>query len=95
MPATPGPARPAAEPGRRTSIYLTPQDVRRLAALGEPKLADVMRAGLEALEQGTTGQNRVLVLRPDGTYEWRDETRLAAQKHAAVLAAQAMRAHQE
>jgi hypothetical protein len=37
----------------------------------------------------------VLVLRPDGTYAWRDETLLAAQKHAAELAAHAVRAQQE
>jgi hypothetical protein len=32
---------------------------------------------------------------PDRTYEWRDETLLAARKHSAELAAHAMGAQQE
>jgi hypothetical protein len=37
--------------GRRTSIYLTDEDLARLIALGFPPIGEVFRAGLAAAEQ--------------------------------------------
>jgi hypothetical protein len=37
--------------GRRTSIYLTDEDLERVRALGFPPLGEVFRAGLAAAEE--------------------------------------------
>jgi hypothetical protein len=42
--------------GRRTSVYLTGEDLERVRALGFPPLGEVLRAGLAVLEASGPAQ---------------------------------------
>jgi hypothetical protein len=59
-------------PGRKTSVYVHVEQAHQMEALGV-SLAQVVRAGLEALATAGGLYSTVVELRPDGRYELRRE----------------------